>query len=308
MLGKSWYFSCEGEVEGPFELKQVRVKIKQHPEGLVWSPALTHWQPALKVFSRNDSQKVVPPKLNQTPELTTKIDAQRLLVERKAGENYNKLLMAKGMKDLAKKWLLLERKHTREKNALFQHFMKAQSAQLNAAKTELKKLQQQQAKLLEQKSLKNNTVIASKANPAKTTSKTAAAKTKVIPKIRSPKVATARAGDTPTQQMLHIGEQRKAPKEAEEFMDQQLSPEAIVKARIARAKADMQAQVDEKNTMNQTKKGEVYPWPKTQPKKRVAANNSIQKKSKKVSEALLMAKKQPIEMVRKMVLSQMNKG
>jgi len=42
---KKWYFSDNGEMTGPFGLKESNEYIAKNPEVYAWHPAYTHWVP-----------------------------------------------------------------------------------------------------------------------------------------------------------------------------------------------------------------------------------------------------------------------
>ena len=65
MRGKSWYFSRNGRVEGPFTLENLKNRIQLNDNYLVWSPSFSKWKTAEDFFTQHAQQNKLQVKSSQ---------------------------------------------------------------------------------------------------------------------------------------------------------------------------------------------------------------------------------------------------
>ncbi|MEI6895036.1 MAG: DUF4339 domain-containing protein [Colwellia sp.] len=60
---KKWFFSNNGEVTGPFEIKESNDLISKNPDLYAWHPSYTHWVPVSCIDEFETSMTPPPPPL-----------------------------------------------------------------------------------------------------------------------------------------------------------------------------------------------------------------------------------------------------
>lgn len=127
MQGKSWYFSRKGRVEGPFTEAQLRQRVEPFEGYLVWNPSLAQWKTVEEVFGDalepqqsvavNESSPV-----NKTPVQSQTHNVSQLpTTGRPRSVPVNQVseqAVAQAVKQLAQKWLALEKAQARQRVSL----------------------------------------------------------------------------------------------------------------------------------------------------------------------------------------------
>ncbi len=133
MQGKSWYFSRNGRVEGPFTQEQVKQRVTINDNFLVWNPSLAKWQAAEILFSSREKQghaKSVSGAAQKNPNVPSS-SANRIQVKAEA---------AKVMKQFAQRWRNLEQKHSDERRDLLTQIIAEQDAVMSSVSDAVKKI------------------------------------------------------------------------------------------------------------------------------------------------------------------------
>ncbi len=141
MQGKSWYFSQNGRVEGPFTREQLGERLNSYDDVMVWNPKLVRWQNANEVFNGSSAQPTSEKKVTSLQEKIIPSLQKLSISEHKLKDVKNKALSARNLKVFAEKWKQLEARHAREKQALLTQLIDHQDTLVSLAKRELKQIQ-----------------------------------------------------------------------------------------------------------------------------------------------------------------------
>lgn len=135
MQGKSWYFSRKGRVEGPFTEAQLRQRVEPFEGYLVWNPSLAQWKTVEEVFgdALEPQQSLAA---NQTaPANKTSVQSQTHNVSQLPTKGrprsvpvnqVSEQAVAQAVKQLAQKWLALEKAQARQRVSLLMSVIEEQ--------------------------------------------------------------------------------------------------------------------------------------------------------------------------------------
>ncbi|MCO7226816.1 DUF4339 domain-containing protein [Pleionea sp. CnH1-48] len=144
MLGKTWYFSRSGRVEGPFTSEQIQARVKIFDDALVWNPSLDGWQKARLLMKK--VERAVPPALNKVADSPSDAGLKRLRQEKKLWEVRSKAMVAKSLKEFAQKSLQLEQAPESDRRAALMQFIQKQHTNLENAKLHLQNMKQSEGR------------------------------------------------------------------------------------------------------------------------------------------------------------------
>ncbi|NVK87347.1 MAG: DUF4339 domain-containing protein [Gammaproteobacteria bacterium] len=129
MQGKSWYFSRNGRVEGPFSEAQLIERVSSGEGYSVWNLTLAKWIPArawLDTLSANQADFNPTPRVSSDPQMmTNNFD--------KTNSNQNQVQAAKRksvpvvndpVAQFKLQWAKMEKRHLQERKALLNEWMK----------------------------------------------------------------------------------------------------------------------------------------------------------------------------------------
>ncbi len=146
MQGKSWYFSRKGRVEGPFTEEQLRQRVEPFEGYLVWNPSLTKWKTVEEVFGDafeqqhaiavNGGEPKAEPTVDSHPKNVSKLPTTgrpRSIPLNQVSEQ----AVAQAVKQLAQKWLALEKAQARQRVNLLQSIIEEQEKVLSGVKESL---------------------------------------------------------------------------------------------------------------------------------------------------------------------------